>query len=303
MKLSVLKLLKNSIITALPFSRTIQNATPQVFRDMSVHSNAFNIPTVLQSSCYVNFELNKRQREIVNHYIHAKNEDFDIIPISLFNESQESQKKYMMSVNVYDVDNFIHHKSLHKKSKNLKKMTTVINWIKKTGVNLDTNIIGQLQSYPKITMCDIKTYVINKKTGECGTMILDYVSNIDFIDPINIYKSKRGSINYNKNGSNIKANVISHVDKLQFSFKTQKSSQSQKGLSSQFVSLHQKKYSRCGIYDSVLYDSSFSDSSVNCHFHLLDFDLYYNDMWFNDFDSAFFFPNDVNMFVKFWDNV
>ena len=134
-------------------------------------------------------------------------------------------------------------------------------------------------------------------------MLLDYVSNIDFIDPINIYKSSKGFINFNTEGSFIKADVNSHVDKVQFLIETQQSSQSQKRLSSQFVSLHKKRFSRCGIYDSVLYDSSFSDSLVNCHFNRVKFNLYYNDMWFNDFDSAFFFPNDVNMFVKFWDNV
>ena len=299
MKTSVLKFLKNSIITALPFSRTIQNATPQVFRDFSVHSNAFNMPVTLQDACYINFELNKRQRDMVSHYIHAENENFEIIPISLFEDSDKYNKKHMISVNIYHVDNFIQQKQ----HRNLKKISTALEWIKKTGINIDANIIEQLQIYPKITMCDIKTYVRNKETGECGTMILDYVSNIDFVDPINIYKPKRGTINYQNNDELIKANVNSHVDKVKFFIEARQSSQSQKCLSSQFVSLHNKKYSRCGIYDSVLYDSSFSNSSVNCHFHHVDFDLYYNDMWFNDFDSAFFFPNDVNMFVKFWDNV
>ena len=303
MKLSVLRFIKNTVITALPFSRTIQNATPQFFRDMSVHSNAFHLPATLQNSCYINFELDKRQREKINNYIRAENEDFEIIPVSLFDDSDESKQKHMITVNMYDVDNFIHHRSQHKKSKTIQKLSTMINWMKNTGLNLDTTIIGQLQSYPKITMCDIKTYVRNKKTGECGTMILDYVSNIDFVDPINIYKSKQGSINFEIEGTHLKANVKSHVDKIQFYIETQQTSQSQKRLSSQFVTLHDKKYSRCGIYDTVLCDSSFYDSLVNCHFHRVHFNLYYNDMWFNDFDSAFYFPNDVNLFVKFWDNV
>ena len=303
MKISVLRFIKNTIVTALPFSRTIYHATPQVFRDMSVQSNAFNIPATLQNSCYINFELNKRQREKINNYIHAENEDFEIIPISLFDDSDPSKMKHMITVNMYNVDNFIHHRSNHTKSKTLKKFSTIINWIKKTGVNLDTNIIGQLQSHPKITMCDIKTYVRNKKTGECGTMVLDYVSNIDFVDPINVYKSKQGFIDFDIERNHIKANVKSHLDKIQFYIETQQSSQSQKRLSPQFATLHDKKYSRCGIHDTVLCDSSFYDSLVNCHFHRVHFNLYYNDMWFNDFDSAFYFPNDVNLFVKFWDNV
>lgn len=304
MKVSVLRFLKNTIITALPFSRTIHHATPQVFLDKSVDSNVFNLPATLQHSCYVNFELNQRQTDMINHYIRAECEDFEIIPVSFFDDVYESKKKYMITVNLYDVDNFIHHKSISKRSGNLKKMSTLIEWINKTGVNIDTNIIGQLQCYPKITMCDIKTYVRNKHTGQCATMVLDYVSNIDFADPINIYKkSKRGSIHYANKGSHISADVNSLVDKVEFLFEMQQSSQSQKRLSPQFVSLHKKKYSRCGIYDSVLYDSSFSHSLVDSCFDCIRCNFYYNGIWFNNFDSAFFFQNDVNMFVKFWDNV
>ena len=311
MKLSVLRFIKNSILAGIPFSRTIYDATPVQLLDVTPNKNIFNIPACLQNTYYVNFELNSRQTEIINNYIKQENEDFEILPISFFDCPPIAvDKKNIISVNMYNVDNFVYthlnnkaDNIITRRSSKLRKLGSIISIIKKTGIGFDTTILNQLQEYKNVTMCDVKTYFINKKTGEKGTMVLDYVSNIDFIDPINVYKIARGNINYNTSEYNSHASVSSYNDKLDFSIYYDKKDEYTYKLSDEFISLHKRKYSRNGVYDEVFFDESFLNTTVVSPFNNVDYNFYYNDLSFKNFYNIFYFPNDINIFVKFWKNI
>lgn len=293
----------------MPFSKTIYRETPMQFLDISTGKNIFNIPACLHNTCYVNFELNKQQTENINNYIKEENEDFEILPISLF-DCPAIEKKNIISVNMYNVDNFVYRYINNKyngvlsgSSSKIKKLSSIFSFIKKTGIPFETNIIGQLQNYNNITMCDIKTYVINKKTGEKGTMVLDYVSNIDFIDPINVYKQAKGNIKYNTTSCETRTCISSHFDKVEFSMYSNKKEDCVYNLSNEFISLHKRKYSRNGIYDEVFFDDSFLNTTVVSPLNSVDYNFYYNDMSFKQYHNMFYFPNDINIFVKFWKNI
>ena len=309
MKQTLLKFIKRSLVVGLPFSRIglLHKSTPRQFQDIVDSPNIFDVPATIGSSCYVNYCLDDRQVSILEDYIKVENDNFEIIPISVFEEDEMPRK--MLTMNIYSVHNFVYDRlnsideKIGKHKGKLQKIEDIIHGLEGFGININTNILQDMKAKSQITMCDIKTYVRNKETGECGTMVLDYVSNIDFVDPINIYKKKQGVFHYEDSKKYTDVQVSSHIDKVDFSMHMNKTMYVGTKLCDDFSLIHGKRYYRNGVCDQIHLDESFTQATVCCPYKTIDNKMYYNDMTFDNYHSAFFFPSNVNMFVRFWHSI
>lgn len=252
MKLSTLRVMKHAFVAGLPFfnlnnvSNLVSSKFSLIPKTYMHNMNTITFPVVLEpNNFYVNFELSERQTRILNEYIKSENDDFEIIPINIFEHEayngndKEKQDVKILSVNVYNVHNHLHDNHLHIKEHitNFAKTKEFMKKDKHVSVENDPSLVH----LPKITVCDVKTYVRNVKTGEAGTMILDFVSNVDFIDSINIFKSQRGTIDVSHDEFFSSSKIMSHRDKIDFSMKFHKKSGCEYKLSKDFICLHEKK--------------------------------------------------------------
>jgi len=113
--------------------------------------NPLNIPlTISEDSIYLNFKLTSQYSDYLDNYIKRYCDNLSIVPVCLFPD--EEGTKYL-SVNIYNCSS-----------------PAFLNGNKQT------------------LRCELNTYVKDKKTGQYGTLILDYLSNDLSMDPINLFK-------------------------------------------------------------------------------------------------------------------
>lgn len=110
-----------------------------------------NIPlTISEDSIYLNFKLTPHYSKYLQEYVNKYGDDLSIVPVCLFQDEESS--KYL-SINIYNCSS-----------------PAFLNGNKQT------------------LRCELNTYVHDKKTGQYGTLILDYLSNELSMDPVNLFK-------------------------------------------------------------------------------------------------------------------
>ena len=85
----ILKFVYNSMLFGMPIS------TYNPYTKVPIHIPA----TVEEGSTYINFKLNKDEKEYLNNYIHEYNKSLNIVPISILED--EKAENYL-SINIYN---------------------------------------------------------------------------------------------------------------------------------------------------------------------------------------------------------
>jgi hypothetical protein len=217
------------------------------------------------NSLYINYQLSKDQ---INQIKENIPDYLEIIPIQLL---ENEKKKYLLSVNIYNV----------------------------TSVLFGKNVIPRLE-------CNI--YVKDKKTNEIGTMILSYTSTSVSFDPINLLKfGNKNNLIYNIENDIIK--IQSHEKNFEFNLELDKKILNQKHLSKQLIRATDQIYYQNGIIEKMYYDSAFVFGKVNCikinkNINSLNFFIPGSDITLDcdKIDSSFIFSDVISFTCKTWSN-
>lgn len=229
---------------------------------------SLNVPlTIEPNSLYVNFKLTDKQSDFVEKYI-KKQSTLELVPISLF--PNEKPTNYL-SVNIYNCT---------------------------SPVFLNDNV--------KTTRCEINTYVKDSQ-GNCGTVILDYLSNGLSMDPINVFKQKDKTEYIREDENNFiidcRSSSSSVSDIITFDLKFSKINATKFKLNEQLTKYSDFIYYKNGIYDKLYYDNTLVDATTMAPFYYNSFKFVFSDLTFDHFDSMFYF-NDSIMFVgAMWNNL
>ncbi len=239
----------------------------------ALNYNPFNIAqksfitnfTVEPNSIYINYKLSKEQINDIQKNIP---DYLSLIPIKLL---KYDRKKYIISVNVYNVTSFL----------------------------FGNNMIPRLE-------CNI--YIKDKRNNNIGTMIIAYTTSATSFDPINLLKfGKKENLEYNikENLINIKSNEDTFTFETNLNIKNKKL----KYISNDLIKATDNIYYQNGIIEKIFYDSSFIYNTVNLlkikeQFNMLNFIIpgSNKELFFNKIDSIFLFPNKIYFTCKTWSN-
>ena len=146
-----------------------------------------------------------------------------------------------------------------------------------------------------MTRFEINTYVNNGKKN--GTIIIDYLSNVLSMDPVNIFKEGTTLI-YNKNiitGSddkNISINCSLNLDIEDIAF----------NISPDLIYFSDNIFYKNGIYDKLFYDTTLINADHR--FPVYNFmNFTFIELQFNNPDSIFYFKNKINFAGSMWHNL
>ena len=233
-----------------------------------ISRNGFNIPlTISPKSLYLNFHLSDKKSQYINDYIQKYTRRLSITPISLF---PNEQKKNYLSINIYNCSS-----------------PAFLNKEKQT------------------TRCEINTYVKDTVTGNCGTLILDYISNELSMDPINLFKPKSNLFYTNDCSDTIIINGTSCKDDIDLTIKVSSPTTSKCDINTELIKYSDFIYYKNGIYDKLYYDSTLVEAPIRIivsrYNHNLRFN--YKELIFEKADSIFFFENNINFVGGMWDNL
>ena len=232
----------------------------------AVTKNTLNVPlTVEPYSTYINLKLSEVQSLYMNNYINEYSEELEMIPIPIF--PNEIPSNYL-SINVYNCSSpaFM----------NDNKMTT---------------------------RCEINTYVRNKRSGEHGTMILDYLSNDLSMDPVNIFKKSDNVSFYNTNGIHNIIACSSLRESIALTLNITTLCSFKYAVSDELLRYTDNIFYKNGIKDKVYYDSSLVNANVKTPILHEDFNFEYKDLQFRRADSIFYFTNQIKFIGGMWDNI
>ena len=152
---------------------------------------------------------------------------------------------------------------------------------------------------------EINTYVKDSKTGNYGTLNLDYLSNDLSMDPINLFKPK-SSISYINNGlDTINVDSISINENIKLSLKAIPEITTDCAISNELIKYSDYIYYKNGIYDKLFYDSTLVEGAIRqiSPVVLEKFKFNYKDLIFEEIDSIFFFENKINFVGGMWENL
>lgn len=230
-----------------------------------ITKNNFLAPmTVEPYSTYINIKLNDNQSEIIQNYINKYTDELYLDQVSI--KDYEKPSNYL-SLNIYNCT---------------------------SPVFLNDN---------KITRFEINTYVKDKK-GNYGTLILDYLSNGLSMDPVNIFKNK-DEILINKNDISIDIEGYSKKENINLSlyYPISKTFTKFFNVNNQLIDYTDNIYYKNGIYDKIYYDNSLTNAETISPYYNSNFIFNYLGMNFTDFDSLFYFRNNINLVGKIWSNL
>lgn len=231
-----------------------------------ITKNNFIAPVEIeQFSTYLNFKLDNHQVNILNQYIHSFSQDLYIVPVKLFANEKEDN---FISINIY---------------------------------NCTTPIMSQNEEM--ICRCEINSYIYDKKNKQYGTIILDYISNIISMDPINVFKlNNKLDLNFDKSKNKIKCRGNSEKDKFRIDYDFSLNGNQKLDLDDSLIEYTDNIYYRNGIYDKVYYDSSLTNAKI-FKVNNYNFNVTYRDLNFNKLDSLFYFDNKLSFAGCMWKNL
>lgn len=216
-------------------------------------------------STYINFKLNNDQVDNLNNYVQEYNESLSLVPIQLY---KDKEADYFLSINIYNSSSPVF-------------MT-------------DNNIIR----------CELNTYVMDAY-GTKGTLILDYMTDGMSMDPVSGFKKNEylKKLIFSKNDHDI-FNVLckSYLSDIYLNVNFTKSSVYPKQLSFDLLEYTDNIFYKNGILDKVYHDNSLLNP-VLMGVNIQDVTFIYRNMVFDNFDSIFYFKDDLNFVGSMWDNI
>lgn len=239
-------------------------------------SNLFNAPfNVEQYSTYFNFKLNDTHVVDLSNYIHQFNKTLNLAKVKISNNEEPN---YYLSLNVYNV----------------------------------TSPLFMNMNKP-ITRYEINTY-IKDETGNIGTVILDYCSNYDSIDPVNRWKRK-SKTKFIMDNDRFDLKCID--TKSKFSFRCEfdvNSNDKAFKLSDELLKHTDNIYYKNGICDKLFYDSSLSYATTLTPKLKLIYFKYRKFLFSRIYPereiiqkhsvlSSFYFRNKLNFVCSIWNNL
>ncbi len=200
-----------------------------------INKNILHAPfKVDKMSTYINYRLDTNKINAINKIL-EKNNNFDLIPLSLINDEE---KDYFLSINIY---------------------------------NCSSPIFSFLSKDP-VTRCEINTYVVDKNNLK-GTLIIDYISNIVSMDADNIFKFPE-LISFNKIENKLFANAKNNNIDLNFNINLQNNKDRSK-ISNSLVFKTENIFYNSGVYDKLYFDSSLlKNNIINCNDFNIEFKFY-----------------------------
>ena len=231
-----------------------------------ISQNTFNLPLdVCSFSTYLNFKLDDFQTNYLNNYIQKFNSNLEIVPISILNN--EHDKHNYLSVNIYNCTS-----------------------------------PAFLNNDKEFTRCEINTYVKDKKEGNYGTLIIDYLSNEFSMDPVNIFKFQE-KVNFHSSDMFKIIDCSSITDKVILKANFSSMFDYNNILNDDLIRFTDLVYYKNGIFDKIYYDSSLVNAKIRSPTIVKSFNFKYKDLLFSKIDSIFYFTNKVRFIAGMWDNV
>tara|TARA_Y100000389_G_C17462874_1_gene523142 strand:- start:1911 stop:2690 length:780 start_codon:yes stop_codon:yes gene_type:complete len=220
---------------------------------------------VNELSTYINYKLDNYQLNVISNYLDENTNDLKLIKTSIFENEKED---YYLSINIY---------------------------------NCSSPIFSFIKNEPVIR-CEINTYVVDKN-GVCGTLIIDYNSNILSLDPDNFFKKAltNDKISFNLNDNYIVGNVESNNLSLDFDFNKNCKLSTIEKLDSKLIKYTDNIFYKNGLYDKAYYDSSLIHNKIikcsnNVIFNFLNIE-------FENPESVFYFQDSINFVGGLWYNL
>ena len=200
--------------------KTLLLGIPQILYNPLRDTNLIVPLQVNEVSTYVNFNLKPCDVCELTQYIHKYNKSLELVPIKLFNDDKED---YYLSINIYNSTSPIF-----------------------------------LTDDP-VTRCELNTY-IKDKNGNYGTLIIDYITNGQSMDPISLIKLPEWEkkCSFVKSGSLCNITCVSPLHKLDMSldFDLQDPSVVACQLSDELIKYTDNIFYKDGILDKLYYDES-----------------------------------------------
>ena len=230
-----------------------------------INRNNFVVPVIVHKySTYANFKLGFTQIRKLNKYLKEFNSDLQLVPITLY--SDDVRDNYYLSINYYNCS------------------TPIMSY---------KNIVSRLE---------INTYIKNKKTGEYGTVILDYVSDTLSMDPINYFKKQENLKFMQSKSKEIVCHASSKNDLILMDSDFTTTNKDNIKLSEKLMEYTDKVFYKNGIYEKLYYDSKLRNSKIY-KVNENKFNIEYRDLHLKKPDSIFYFSEELNFVGSIWDNV
>lgn len=229
-----------------------------------ITKNIFNVPlTVLPYSTYLNFKLDNNQTNYLNNYIQKYTNDLEIVPINLYPGDKKSN---YLSLNIYNCSSPV-----------------FINDNKET------------------TRFEINTYV-RDKSGNLGTLILDYLSNDLSMDPVNIFKLK-DDIKYIKDDLINVIDCSSKKENIDLKINFTSFYDNEIKISDKLIEYTDRIYYKNGIFDRIYYDTSLVNANIRSPSLYYNNTFKYKDLYFDKLDSIFYFTKNISFIGGMWANL
>jgi len=254
--------------------KTLLLGIPQILYNPLRDANLIVPLQVNEVSTYVNFNLKPCDVRELTQYIHKYNKSLELVPIKLFNDDKED---YYLSINIYNSTSPIF-----------------------------------LTDDP-VTRCEINTY-IKDNNGNYGTLIVDYITNGQSMDPISLIKlpewDKQCSFVKLDNLCNITCVSPLHKLNMSLDFDLQDTSIVACELSDELIKYTDNIFYKDGILDKLYYDESLVNAktykiNANVSFSFRDLGLGLDacDGGAIRPHSVFFFKNKINFVGSMWHNL
>ena len=237
---------------------------PQILFTPLLNSKLLVPLQVDEISTYINYNLEADDIIKLSNYIHRYNSSLSMVPISLLDGEE---KDYYLSINIYNATSAVF-------------LTTA-----------------------PVTRCELNTYV-KDKNGNIGTLIIDYITNGQSMDPIALMRFPEFErvCEFIKSDEKCSINCSSKETKLQFNLTFALNNNEKIKLDKELIKYTDNIFYKDGILDKLYYD----DSLINAETYGLDdldFSFKYRELLLSKPRSVFYFKNKLKFVGSMWDNV
>lgn len=218
---------------------------------------------VQPQSTYINYKLDNNQFKKINNFIQSFNNSLKISPISLNDETKDK----FLSINIYNV----------------------------------TSPLFSFLGERNIARCEINTYVVDKKTKDKGTLIMDYDSNFLSMDPVNIFKLAGNTV-FEKVNNDIICKAESDYFKFNCDYQIKKNDKNY-FINNDLHEFSDNIYYNNGILDKLYYDSSLTLAKLKIPNKIKNLEFIFCDILFNEPYSIFYFKDEIRFSGTMWNNL